>query len=114
MEGVFVPLGFFAMIVALVYLRQRRRERLLLIEKGMDAKSLETPVSPLVTLKWGIVLAALGLGMLIANALARTVYFRTEEAYFAMLFLFGGASLLIFHFIARKQKTDSEPKQDTD
>lgn len=112
MEGVFVPLGFFAMIVAIVYLRQRRRERLLLIEKGMDAKSLETPASPLVTLKWGIVLVALGLGMLIANALARTVYFRTEEAYFAMLFLFGGTSLLIFHFMARKHKADPEPKQD--
>jgi len=107
MEGVFVPLGFFAMIVAIVYLRQRRRERLLLIERGMDAKMLETPTLPLQSLKWGIVLVGLGIGMLIANALARTVYFRTEEAYFAMLFLFGGASLLIFHFIGRKQKNDT-------
>jgi CBS domain containing-hemolysin-like protein len=105
MEGVFVPLGFFATVVAIVYLRQRRRERLLLIEKGMDVKMLEsTPASPLYTLKWGIVLVGLGIGMLIANALARTPHFKTEEAYFAMLFLFGGASLLIFHFIGKKQE----------
>lgn len=106
MSDVFVPLGFFAMIVALVYLRQRNRERLRLIEKGMDAKSFEMPVSPIRSLKWGIILVGLGVGMLIANALARTVYFSTEEAYFAMLFLFGGAGLLIFHFIAGKQKNN--------
>lgn len=104
MEGVFVPLGFFAMIVAIVYLRQRRQERFLMIEKGIDAKMLDVPKSSSHSLKWGILLVGLGLGMLIANALARTVYFRVEEAYFAMLFLFGGISLLLFYFLDRKQK----------
>jgi hypothetical protein len=108
MEGVFVPLGFFAMIVAIIYLRQRKHERHLLIEKGIDANTLETPKSPMQSLKWGILLVGLGLGMLIANGLARTVYFRPEEAYFSMLFLFGGASLLIYHFLDRKQKKEIE------
>lgn len=108
MEGVFVPLGFFAMVVAIVYLRQQRRERLLMIEKGMDPKSFNYPLHPTRSLKWGIMLVGLGLGMLIANALARTDYFKPEEAYFAMLFLFGGASLLLFYFIDHKRKKEQE------
>lgn len=108
MEGVFVPLGFFAMVVAIVYLRQQKHERLLLIEKGMDPKSFDRPLHPTRSLKWGIVLLGLGLGMLIANAMARTVYFKPEEAYFAMLFLFGGASLLLFYFIDFRRKRAQE------
>jgi hypothetical protein len=105
MEGVFVPLGFFAMVVAIVYLRQRKLERFLIIEKGLDPAMFETH-RPFNTrsLKWGIMLVGLGLGMLIANILARTVYFRVEEAYFSMLFLFGGSSLLIYYFIDRRRK----------
>jgi hypothetical protein len=105
MEGVFVPLGFFAMVVAIVYLRQRKQERLVMMQKGIDARFFETAKHSMQSLKWGIVLVALGLGMLTAKVLSKTQYFfpRTEEAYFSMLFLFGGVSLLIFHFIDRRR-----------
>ncbi len=106
MEGVFVPLGFFAMVVAIVYLRQRKQERLVMMQKGIDARFFETTKHSMQSLKWGIVLVALGLGMLTAKVLSKTQYFfpRTEEAYFSMLFLFGGVSLLIFHFIDRRRR----------
>jgi len=110
MEGSLIPLGFFAMVLAIVYLRQQRRERLLMIEKGMDPKNFETTLHPTRSLKWGIVLVGLGLGMLIANVLARTEYFKQEEAYFTMLFLFGGASLLLFYFIDYRRRKKQEKK----
>ncbi len=108
MEGIFVPLGAFAMVVAIVYLRQRKSERLLMIEKGVDPKIFESPKLSAVNLKWGILLVGLGIGLMIANALSRTIFFRKEEAYFAMLFLFGGISLLLFHFIDWKKRKNIE------
>lgn len=107
MEGVIVPLGVFAMVVALVYLRQRKHERIFMIEKGVDPKIFESQKTSLQNLKWGILLTGLGIGILIANILSRTPYFRQEEAYFAMLFLFGGISLLLFHYIDWKRKKDA-------
>jgi hypothetical protein len=110
MEGVFVPLGFFAMIVAIVYLRQRRQERMKMMEKGIDARFFETSKPSMQSLKWGIVLVALGVGMLTAKFLTATGLFfiRSEEAYFSMLFLFGGASLLIFHYIDLKNRKEEK------
>ncbi len=108
MEGILVPLGAFAMVVAIVYLRQRKAERVLMIERGVDPKIFETRKQPMQNLKWGILLVGLGSGLIIANALSHTVYFTKEEAYFAMLFLFGGVSLLVFHYIDWKKRKNAE------
>lgn len=101
MTEVIIPLSVFAMIVAIVYLNVRKRERLALIEKGLNANMFEARRSLNPALKWGIILVALGLGLIMARISIQYGGFDREEAYFAMLFLFGGAGLLIYYFIER-------------
>ncbi len=112
MNEVMIPLGAFAMIVAIVYLNVRKRERLKLIEMGINADIFETrkPYSP--ALKWGIILVALGLGLFLARLLINSGKFDQGEAYFSMLFLFGGAGLLIYHFIELKLKKNYPDKEE--
>jgi hypothetical protein len=106
MEEIFVPLSFFACIVLIVYIyySNRNKERMALIEKGLDAgifKSNHRPFS-LLTFKLGFFLIGLGIGLLIGNIIAATTRLEDPVAYFSMIFLFGGASLIIYHLLERK------------
>ncbi|MDP2423580.1 MAG: hypothetical protein Q8M23_04465, partial [Bacteroidales bacterium] len=65
MTEVMIPLGAFAMIVAIVYLNVRKRERLALIEKGLSPNVFETRKTLSPMLKWGIILIGLGLGLIV-------------------------------------------------
>ena len=104
MEGIFVPLGFFAMVVLIVYLSIRKKERLALIEKGADAKIFMSNGKSNTTLKWGLFLIGLGVGLIIANILVKYYVMEEEAAYFSMIFLFGGIALVMSHFLGKKRQ----------
>ncbi|NJO92604.1 MAG: hypothetical protein HC831_29305 [Chloroflexia bacterium] len=72
MEEILVPIGFFASIVIMVYVYYsgRNKERLALIEKGEKASLLEIKHKPFPTLKLGMFLVGLGVGILAGNLLA--------------------------------------------
>lgn len=108
MEEVFVPLGFFATVVIIIYLYVRRKERLALIEKGADASIFVFEKKVNGTLKWGLLLVGAGIGILIANALYKNHVMDEEAAYFSMVFLFGGIALVISHFISKKHTQNKE------
>lgn len=105
MEGIFVPLAFFASIVLIVYIyySNRNKERMALIDKGVDAGIFKSsrPAS-LLTFKIGFFFIGIGVGILIGNIIAATTRLEEEVAYFSMLFLFGGASLIIYHLLEKK------------
>ncbi len=106
LPGIFVPISFFACIVLIVYIyyTNRNKERMALIDKGVDAgifKSSNRPVS-LLTFKLGFFLVGLGIGLLVGNILAASTKLQEEVAYFSMLLLFGGASLIIYHLLEKK------------
>jgi hypothetical protein len=116
MTEIFVPLGLFGMVVAIVYLVNRKRERLALIEKGADASIFRENKTDNPSLKWGILLVMLGIAMILANILVYTGSMEEESAYLSMLFLFGGSGLLIYYFLARKDSRSAgeDKDQDTD
>jgi hypothetical protein len=101
---VFVMAVIFGSVVMLVYLNIRKKERMLLIEKGADA-SIFTPkaVTTSPSLKWGILLTGLAIGLLIGNLLDIHAGMPQEVAYFSMLFLFGGIGLITYYVIERKK-----------
>jgi hypothetical protein len=105
MVEIFIPLAFFASIVLIVYIyyTNRHKERMALIEKGLDAGIFRSsrPVS-LLTFKIGFFFIGLGIGILIGNIIAATTTLEEEVAYFSMLFLFGGASLIVYHLMEKK------------
>jgi hypothetical protein len=96
----------FGAIVTIVYLGVRRKERMAMLEKGVDASVFfsKKTSSNEYSLKYGLLLIGLAIGILFGNLLANSEPFAEAEeaAYFSMIFLFGGLALLINYFIARK------------
>ena len=94
----------FGSIVMLVYLNNRKKERMSLIEKGADASIFAAKPESSPALKWGIFLTGLAIGLLIGNLLETFTTFRPEVAYFSMIFLFGGLGLVIYYAIEKKKE----------
>ena len=93
----------FGSIVMVVYLKIRKKERLALLEKGADASIFAEKPESSPSLKWGIFLIGLAIGLLIGNLLEAVTTMRPEIAYFSMIFLFGGLGLIIYYVKARKR-----------
>ena len=100
-----------ALILGLVHLRNRNKERMAIIEKGADPSILATPCKPSanLTLRGGIFLIGLAIGIITGGLIAEYTYlFANDElAYFASIFFFGGASLLLASYLdkaTRKQE----------
>ena len=115
MSGIIISLGFFAMIFGVIYLY--KRERMAMIERGMDPRRYKTQSAPYQTLKWGLLLIGAGLGLLLANIISRTV-FKTADyddenvaIYFALIAIFGGLGLFA-SFRIEKKEVDNRPEQE--
>jgi hypothetical protein len=99
MEGIFVPLSFFLALFAILYVywTTRTKERLALIEKGVDAGIFKVGGSKYALLKWGIFLIALAVGVISGYALANVI--DEVAAFFTMILLFGGIGLIVAYII---------------
>jgi Na+/H+-dicarboxylate symporter len=107
-----IPIAFFAMIFGIVYLVVRKKERMLLIQRGADASVFESKRNETANLKWGLLFLGLGIGILLGRVFAAYTCLGEEASYFSLICLFGGLSLVIYHFIARKMaKQDLPPKE---
>lgn len=97
-----VGIAFFAVVYGIFHLYVRRKERLALIEKGVTAAifNSESNVSP--SLKYGIFFIGIAIGFLMGEILCETTHINDGVAYLSMIFLFGGISLVIYYFIARR------------
>ena len=104
MEGLFVPLGLFLMIFAIlyVYYTTRSRERLALVEKDKDASIFKIdPVRKRLDLvKWGIFLISLAVGVISGFAVSTVI--NEVAAFFTMILFFGGAGLVVAYFLINK------------
>jgi preprotein translocase subunit YajC len=110
--GILVPIAFFAMIFGIVYLAIRKKERMLLIQRGADASVFESKKNETGNLKWGLLSLGIGIGILLGRVFAAYTCLGSEASYFSLICLFGGLSLVIYHFIARKiEKQDLPPKE---
>lgn len=105
MQGeVIVPVAFFAMILGIVYLSYRRKERMMIIQSGRDASILKQEGPCYSSLKWGLLLFGVGLGLLIAEILDKLNVMSPEAAYFSMAAIFGGLALIIDFFIEKVRR----------
>ena len=112
--GILVPLGSFAMIFGIVYMvvTSRNRERMALIERGADPTLFETKKKGgnSVTMKAGLFLFGIGLGIVVAYLLTSGGGMEEGAAYPAMIFVFGGIALIVSHLWQRKQEKEDEVK----
>jgi len=111
MEEILISLGSFAMVFGIVWVLVDRSIKVQLIKHGADARTLKMNKSSDGSLRFGLLLVGVGVGVLLGNLIAETTGMQEEVAYVSMTFLMGGISLLIYHFISGKH-TDKGDESD--
>ncbi|MCB0555244.1 MAG: hypothetical protein KDD02_16980 [Phaeodactylibacter sp.] len=99
--------GMWAAIIILVYMffSTRHRERMALVERGVDAKIFATNFRLDNSLKMGIVAIMIGIGIFMGYLLQRSGL-PDVVAYFTMVLIFGGAGLVGFYFLAKGKENE--------
>jgi len=106
MEGIVIPLSFFLMVFAIVYisLTTRNRERMAMIEKGVDPK-IFTPeprnlkVSQYSTFKWGLFMIGLAVGLFVGALFDKYADLPEGPMYISLILVFGGLALIIAYLL---------------
>lgn len=114
-ENPFIPiiaiLSTFGTMFGLVfyYLYTRNKQRLAMLEKGVDPKTFcpKPTANKYASLKWSLLLIGIALGLFFASVLDKSTDLE-EGAQFAMVLLFGGLGLLGYYFIIRKNDKDGD------
>ncbi|MBK8620915.1 MAG: hypothetical protein IPN79_03935 [Saprospiraceae bacterium] len=110
MDAVLVFISLFLLIfgISYLYFSTRHKERLALIEKGVDAGIFISPKAPraapvwkILTLNLALVMMGVGLGIIIGGFLAELTVIG-DAAYPASIFMVSGLGLLIGHFQTKK------------
>ena len=118
MTGILISLGFFAMIFGIVYLY--KRERMAMIERGMDPRRYKPQSAPFQNLKWGLLLIGAGVGLFLAYVLDHTMFKNigndfdnggNAAIYFALIAIFGGGGLLLSYLIEKKHNDKEDEKK---
>ena len=109
---ILVPIAFFAMTFGIVYIVLRKKERMLMIQRGADASVFENKRNETGNLKWGLLFLGVGIGILLGRVFAAYTCLGEEASYFSMICLFGGLSLVVYHFIARQSEQQNMPPKE--
>lgn len=109
-----VPIAMFAMVFGIVYITvsSKHRQRMAMIEKGLDLESLKEREVPFRTLRNGLVLVGVGLGLFFGYLLDSRMpgygvngdMGDTPLPYFMMVLLCAGIALIVHHFIVRRKQ----------
>jgi hypothetical protein len=99
---IFVPLGFFGMVIAIIYLFVRQKERMALINRGLDGNYFRTGCESLQQLKWGLISIGVALGILLGDIFTSLNLLEDWVAYFSMTFIFGGIALILSYFVSKR------------
>ena len=106
MDNFLIVLVIFASVFGIVFVvvAARNRERMAMIEKGVNPKDLMVDKKPnsYGILKWALLLAGLGFGLFIGSLLDAYTSIEEEPAYFAASLFFGGLGLFLSFMIAKK------------
>lgn len=115
-EVIILPVLFLVIFaVAYISITSRHRERMAMIDKGMDLGAVKDMDKGYSSLRNGLFLAGIGLGLLLGHLLARAMFtLPGGEAsdnplpYFMMVLLCGGAALITHHFIIRRKLNEGK------
>jgi hypothetical protein len=105
-EDILIPLVVFGALfgVFYVYISARHRERMAMLEKGVDPKDfiVRNKISMYAVLKWAMLLIGVGFGLFIGSLLEAYSAIDEVPAYFASALFFGGIGLAVAFFIQKK------------
>lgn len=109
MEGVFISVSFFLVVFGIIYLflSTRNKERLALIEKGVDSgifmkgKS-NGSVGKVIILNLALLLMGIGVGVFVALLLSTYTSLNTDTIYPATIFTMAGLGLFVGFYMTKK------------
>jgi hypothetical protein len=115
--GMIISLGLFVMIFGIFYLY--KREKMAMIERGMDPRRYKPQSAPFQNLKWGLLLIGAGFGLFLAYVLDSTVFSHgidndNPAIYFALIAMFGGAGLFASFLIEKKDMDKNKGDEKVD
>jgi hypothetical protein len=108
--GIIINVALFTAIVLAIYynVRARNKERMALIERGVDISEIYKvkKTKSYGFLKFGMVMVGCAVGLVFAALLSKSDAMPPVVAYFAMILLFAGISVVgTNYWIAKKQTT---------
>ncbi|WP_099459360.1 DUF6249 domain-containing protein [Flavisolibacter tropicus] len=99
---ILVPLGAFAMVFGIIYLRTR--ENMAMIEKGMNPKQYANRPAPFRSLKTGLLFLGAGVGLFLAYIIDRNMPSHDNPAvYFSLIAIGGGLGLVTSYAVEKKE-----------
>jgi hypothetical protein len=113
--AILIPLGAFAMIFGIVYIKSR--ENMALIDKGINPKEPVAQASPFRYLKWAMLFIGAGLGLLLAY-LMHTYILPLDMSndnpavYFSLIAIGGGLGLYSAYKIEKSEFFDKRKGQE--
>lgn len=113
MVEILVPITLFICTAAIIFgIRYlSNKEKMAMIERGIDPGINKATPKPFLSLKFGLLLVGLGVGLLIALFTVRGVFgsgmTEAEEGqsvaiYFGCIGIFGGLGLIVSYFVEKK------------
>jgi hypothetical protein len=114
---IIIPIFLFGGTAAVLwkYFDTRHRERMTIIEKGMVTEDLKYLYSgwgwktnPYSSLKYGMLAAFIGVGILVSAFLSQLFYMHEEQITAGVIFLFAGLGLVTFYVIANKRLAEQK------
>jgi len=102
-----VTFTIVAAVFGMVYMHYmtRHRERLAMMEKGLNPSELTAQkAARWTTLKYGMLLIGVAVGMLVGNWMYQSYDLSNIVSYLSMTLLFGGLSLVLYFIIEAKFK----------
>ena len=117
---IIIPIFLFGGTAAVLwkYVDSRHKERMTILEKGLineDLKHLYSRsvwrTNPYTSLKYGMLAAFIGVGILVSAFLSQMFYMHEEQITAGIIFLFAGLGLVTFYTIAKKRMSEDSKDQ---
>lgn len=110
LAGILIVLIIFAAAFGIIYVivTAQNRERMSMIEKGVNPKDFMAPKKSNTygIIKWALLLTGVGLGLFLGSLLDEYTTLPDEPGYFAGALIFGGLGLALAFLIQKKFKAN--------
>ena len=110
-EAILIPISFFLVVFAICYLyfSTRNKERLALIEKGVDASIFfkskddgELSTWKIVLINFAVLLMSIGIAIFLGSSMVNGLGLDEEIAFPGTIFLMAGVGLMVGFFITKR------------